>query len=201
VVCAAVMSNVFMLNMSYDVPVKLFSFHLLVAALILAGPDLANMTRFLVLRQPAQLAIDRPFFGDPRLNLAGLIAQLLFAAFLVGSDLYLSFQNQLTTADRPLLYGVWSVGRANADWRQIVFDYYGAFVVQSQRGDLEYYSEKTNAAERTITISGYGKHPLHGVLRFRQAPANLLRLWGRFGDRRVIATLHRVDESKFLLLG
>src|SRR5581483_12004453 len=80
VVCAAVMSNVFMLNMSYDVPVKLFSFHLLVAALILAGPDLANTTRFFVLRKPAQLAIDRPFFGDPRLNYAGLIAQLLFAA-------------------------------------------------------------------------------------------------------------------------
>ena len=43
------MSNVFMLNMSYDVPVKLFSFHLLVAAIILAGPDLANLANFFIL--------------------------------------------------------------------------------------------------------------------------------------------------------
>ncbi|HEY1869324.1 MAG TPA: hypothetical protein VGG70_13595 [Candidatus Cybelea sp.] len=200
--CAAVMSNVFMLNMSYDVPVKLFSFHLLVAALVLAGPDLASVARFFILRQPAQLAIDRPFFSNPRLNLAGLIAQLLFAAFLVGTDLYISHYysaQYVTSADRPLLYGVWSITRANVDWQQVVFDRYGTFTVQPREGPMLYYSLKTNAKRRTITLSNYSKGP-GGVLNFMQMPPNQLRLWGELASRRIVATLHRVDESKFLLL-
>jgi uncharacterized membrane protein YphA (DoxX/SURF4 family) len=197
--CAAVMSNVFMLNMSYDVPVKLFSFHLLVAAIVLAGPDLANVYRFFVFRRPAQLTIDRPFFANARLNLAGLVAQLLFAAFLVGSDLFASFQYRLTPADRPVLYGVWSVDRANVDWRRVVFDDYGIFAVQPREGAMQYYLEKTDAARRTITIASY-RHPHSGgTLRFSRAQPDELHLWGRLGGRRVGATMTRVDESKFLL--
>jgi len=198
--CAAVMSNVFMLNMSYDVPVKLFSFHLLAGALILAGPDFANLTQFFVFKRPAQLAIDRPFFSDRRLNLAGLILQLLFAAFLVGTDLYGSLQNQATPAARSALYGIWSVGRANVDWQQVVFDDYGILAVQSRGGTMRYYLQKTNAAARTITISSYRDPHSGGALRFIQMPPNGLRLWGHLGSRRIVATLHRVDESKFLLL-
>src|SRR5579863_1228643 len=198
--CVAVMSNVFMLNMSYDVPVKLFSFHLLVAALILAGPDLASLGRFFVLKRAERLTIDRPFFSNGRLNLAGLILQLLFAAYLVGTDLYFSAQDQVGPAGRSLLYGVWSVDHADVDWQQVVFDDYGYFVVQSREGTMRYYSQKTNAAKGTITISSYRDPHFSGVLRFVQMPPNQLRLSGRLGSRRIVAELHRADESKFLLL-
>jgi uncharacterized membrane protein YphA (DoxX/SURF4 family) len=198
--CAAVMSNVFMLNMSYDVPVKLFSFHLLVAALILAGPDLANVARFFVSRRAARLTIDRPFFSSRRLNLIGLILQLLFAAYLVGTDVYYSLQNQASAADRPTLYGIWSVGRANVDWQRVVFDDYGILAVQSREGSMRYYSQKTNAAERSITISSYRGPHSGGVLRFIQMPPNGLRLWGHLGGRQIVAALQRVDQSKFPLL-
>ncbi|MFY9708641.1 MAG: hypothetical protein WAK88_00555 [Candidatus Cybelea sp.] len=198
--CVAVMSNVFMLNMSYDVPVKLFSFHLLVAALILAGPDFANMAEFFVFKRTARLTIDRPFFSNRRLNLAGLILQLLFAAFLVGTDLIGDFSYlQNEGANRSVLYGVWSVGRANADWKQIVFDDYSVFAVQSREGSMRYYTQKINAARRTITISSYHDPHSGGVLRFIEMPPNQLRLWGHLGGRRIAAALNRVDDSKFLL--
>jgi uncharacterized membrane protein YphA (DoxX/SURF4 family) len=198
--CVAVMSNVFMLNMSYDVPVKLFSFHLLVAALILAGPDLSNVARFFVCKRAARLTIDRPFFANQRLNLAGLILQLLFAAFLVGTDIYSSLQNQVTGVDRSALYGVWSVEHANVDWQQVVFDDYGYLVLQSREGTMQYYLQKTNAPTRTITISSYRDKHFKGVLRFIQMSPNRLRLWGHLGNRRIVASLQRVDASKFLLL-
>jgi hypothetical protein len=38
-VCLADMIQVFMLNMTYDVPVKLFSFHLILFSLLLLAPD------------------------------------------------------------------------------------------------------------------------------------------------------------------
>ncbi|HEX3370803.1 MAG TPA: hypothetical protein VHS56_14585 [Candidatus Cybelea sp.] len=199
---AAVLSNIFMLNMSYDVPVKLFSFHLLVAALILAGPDLASLGRLFVFGRPAQLRHDPPFFSNPRLNLAGLVLQLAFAAFLVGTDLYqtASYQSQLSAPGRPQLYGDWTVKSANVDWQQIVFDEYGYLVVQSREGTMRYYSQKTNAAGRTITITSYRNRHGGGILRFIKTPPDRLRLWGRLGSLRIVATLRRVDESKFLLL-
>jgi uncharacterized membrane protein YphA (DoxX/SURF4 family) len=199
-ICAAVMSNVFMLNMSYDVPVKLFSFHLLVASLILAGPDLANVAEFFVFKRAAQLTIDRPFFSDRRLNVTGLALQLLFAAFLVGTGLYYSLQNQSTIAARPALYGIWFVDRANVDWQRVVFEEYNLLVVQSREGSMRYYAQEINAAARRIRVSSYRNPRGGGVLLFIRMPPNRLRLWGRLGRQRVEATLHRVDESKFLLL-
>ena len=197
--CAAVMSNVFMLNMSYDVPVKLFSFHLLVAALILAGPDLGNLAQFFVFKRAARLTIDQPFFSNRRLNLAGLILQLLFAAFLVVTDLVGDFSYlQNEGANRSVLYGVWSVSRANVDWKQIVFDDYSVFAVQSREGSMQYYTQKTTA-RRTITISSYHDPHSGGVLRFIEMPPNQLRLWGHLGGRQIVAALNRVDDSKFLL--
>src|SRR5580698_2591927 len=71
---------------------------------------------------------------------------------LVGDFSYL--QNQ-GAPNHPVLYGVWSVARANVDWKQIVFDDYGVFAAQSREGSMQYYSQKTNAAARSITISGY----------------------------------------------
>jgi hypothetical protein len=40
---AGVMANVFMLNLCYDVPVKLFSFQLLLLAIVVAAPDVPRL--------------------------------------------------------------------------------------------------------------------------------------------------------------
>ncbi|HET9225635.1 MAG TPA: hypothetical protein VFR31_03145, partial [Thermoanaerobaculia bacterium] len=47
-VCIGVMSNVVMLNLSYDVPVKLYSSHLLLMAVFLAVPDLKRLASLFV---------------------------------------------------------------------------------------------------------------------------------------------------------
>src|ERR1700722_2881840 len=45
-VCAADMTQVFMLNMTYDVPVKIFSFHLLLMASFLLAPEFKRLADF-----------------------------------------------------------------------------------------------------------------------------------------------------------
>lgn len=47
-----VMSNVVALNFTYDVPVKLFSIHLLLMAFIILTPDLPRIIHFFLTRQP-----------------------------------------------------------------------------------------------------------------------------------------------------
>ena len=53
-ITTAMMTNVFALNMFYDVPVKLYSFHWLVLALVIAAPDLGRLFRFAVMQKPTE---------------------------------------------------------------------------------------------------------------------------------------------------
>ena len=48
-ISAADMTMVFMLDMSYDIPVKLFSFHLLVISVFLLAPDLERLGQLFIL--------------------------------------------------------------------------------------------------------------------------------------------------------
>lgn len=50
---AGVMANVFVLNMCYDIPVKLYSFQLLCMALMIAAPDAARLWDVFVANRPA----------------------------------------------------------------------------------------------------------------------------------------------------
>jgi hypothetical protein len=50
---AAIMTNVLMLNLSYDVPVKLGAIHLIILALYLVAGDIARLLRFFVMNQTA----------------------------------------------------------------------------------------------------------------------------------------------------
>ena len=59
-VCFGLMSHVAMLNFSYDVPVKLFSMHLLAMALFLMAPDLKRLARMFVLNRPVDPVVFRP---------------------------------------------------------------------------------------------------------------------------------------------
>src|SRR5271166_352434 len=67
-VSIGLMSNVLMLNLGYDVPVKLVSIHLLLMAGFLVAPDLRRLTRFFVLNRSVDPAPTRPLFHRPLLN-------------------------------------------------------------------------------------------------------------------------------------
>ncbi len=51
---AGVMANVVLLNLCYDVPVKIYSSHLFLTALIIAAPDLPRVAKLFVLNAPVE---------------------------------------------------------------------------------------------------------------------------------------------------
>jgi hypothetical protein len=75
--------QVFLLNMCYDVPVKLMSGHLLLMALTLIAPDAKRLLSFFVLGRPAPPRPLTPLFGSWKwLNRVGLLLRTgLFGAF------------------------------------------------------------------------------------------------------------------------
>ena len=62
-VCLADMIQVFTLNMTYDVPVKLFSFHLLLFSLFLLAPDIRNYSTSSLLIESLLPLGKRPYFA------------------------------------------------------------------------------------------------------------------------------------------
>lgn len=82
-VAVAVMTNVVMLNFSYDVPVKQYSVHLVLMALFLLLPESRRLLDLLVLNRRVEPADQRPPFSGARavwLHRAGKTALILFVA-------------------------------------------------------------------------------------------------------------------------
>lgn len=99
-VCFADAVQIFTLNMTYDVPVKLFSFHLILMSLFLLAPELPRLTKALLTRVPGG-----------RLLVA---AQIVLAAYYVGNGVYQADRSWHTFgggAPKPPLYGIWNVDR------------------------------------------------------------------------------------------
>ncbi len=80
---AAVMGNVFVLNMCYDVPVKIYSFQLLMLAMLIAAPDAPRLVRLFVLNRPAPRADLRGPWTKPWLRRTALFVKLAWVLFTV----------------------------------------------------------------------------------------------------------------------
>jgi hypothetical protein len=92
--------QVFTLNMTYDVPVKLFSLHLVLMSLTLLAPDVPRVCQAVFYHRVKWLAAT---------------AQAAFGAYLVGTALYGSAQQWKSPfgggAPRPALYGIWVIDK------------------------------------------------------------------------------------------
>ena len=63
-VSIAVMAHVVILNFTYDVPVKLFSMHLLFMSILLTLPDLNRLLKFFIFNQTAEYVPIRPVYRN-----------------------------------------------------------------------------------------------------------------------------------------
>jgi hypothetical protein len=146
-VSSAVLVNIVMLNFSYDVPVKLYSCHLLAMAVLLMAPDARRLANLLVFNRPTAPVEIRPLFERRRLHRGALILRTVFVLAFAAWSLYGAYEGRknydLVTGPRPPLYGIWNVegleidgqpqppGTGNpAQWRRVVFGYPGTFAVQ-----------------------------------------------------------------------
>ncbi len=138
-VCFAVMSHVAALNFSYDVPVKLFSMHLLAMSLFLMAPDLGRLARMFVLNRPVEPVVFRPLTRWTWVNRGAILLRTLVVAAFLGLTLYTTNEQRKTFGDlmpRSPLHGIWNVEEFEVDgqvrpplitdaqrWRRVVLDY------------------------------------------------------------------------------
>ena len=93
-IALADMSYVFLLNMTYDVPVKLLSFHLILISLVLLAPQARRLAGFFFLDRAVEPAPKSPLFHTLRANRIALATQAVFALWLIGMN-HLQREDQL----------------------------------------------------------------------------------------------------------
>ncbi|MFE9576011.1 DoxX family protein [Nocardia sp. NPDC006044] len=134
------MMQVFVLNMTFDVPVKILAGHLMLISLVLLAPQARRLANVLVLQRPSEPATQQELFGSRRLRLiaAGVPVVLGLWALIGQVQQDLEFWDQSGGAEKPELYGIWQVSEFTQDgqpvaplltdqnrWQRVVFDING----------------------------------------------------------------------------
>lgn len=150
-VTAAATTNVFLLNVFYDVMVKLGSLHLLLMALFLLVPDVQRLADVFLFNRSTAPAERPPLFRRKRLAQAALIVQIAIGIAATGQSLLLAKldvngMNVFDTTRVPF-YGIWDVEEFSLDgiprsplttdelrWQRVVFDSPYAASIQRMSG-------------------------------------------------------------------
>lgn len=211
-VSAGVLVNVVVLNFSYDVPVKLYSSHLLALALFLAAPEFRRLANVFLLNRTAEPAVIRPLFESARLNRAALVLRMLFLAAVLSLALYQSYDLRKTLTQRSPLYGVWEVEEFDSDgqprpplltdqtrWRRVVFDRPGVLAVQTMSESRLRYRLELDEGKKTLSLKKGADPNWQTVLTYEQPEPERLNIAGDFDGHPIRAELRRADASKFLL--
>ncbi|MCU0239836.1 MAG: hypothetical protein MUC29_10365 [Pyrinomonadaceae bacterium] len=116
IILIGIMSNVVMLNFSYDVPVKLYSTHLLLMTFFILMPDIKRLCDFFIFNNPTQPEVYQPLFAKPKLNRWVIVfSTILVCGFMVNS-FYTSHQaTKFFTEKIDSNYGIWNVEEIEID--------------------------------------------------------------------------------------
>ena len=215
-VCLADGVQVFMLNMTYDVPVKLLSLHIILIALLVLAPDAQRLANFFLLRRSAEPAQEPPLFRSPRANRIALVVQILFGLWLIGANLYGSISvYNIYGPGRPKspLYGIWDVQNFTVDgqsraplltdaqrWRRVVFDFPQYMSTQGMDDSLHTFGVAIDAKSKTLALTSFTAKNWKANFSFAQPAAGELLLDGLMDGQRIHAQLQLFDRNKFPLV-
>jgi hypothetical protein len=215
-VSLADLTQVFMLNMTYDVPVKLFSFHLLLMAVFLLAPEFERMTDFFFRNRTVGPSTQGELFRTRRANRIALAAQIIFGIWLVGANAYIGWDGWHTYGGgRPKspLYGIWNVAELSIDgqlrspllgdydrWQRAVFDFTDSMAFQRMDGSFARYGAAISSNDKTIALTKGSDKSWKANFTFQRVGENELILDGNMDSHKMHMQLELVDLNKFLLV-
>jgi hypothetical protein len=212
-VSIGVMTNVVMLNFSYDVPVKLYSSHLLAMGFFLLLPDLRRLANVLLLNRPAEPITPHPPLTTGWLRRASPVLLAVLVAAYTGYVLYKSYEGSKeygNLSPKPPLYGIWNVDELEVDgvarpplltdasrWRRLVFSYPGMISVQLMDSTSAYY--QLYLGKRRLALSKFDDPQWKPSFSYREIAPGLLALEGVLDGKKTRMTMKRVPETAFTL--
>lgn len=209
-----IMTNVVMLNFSYDVPVKIFSTHLLIFALLLLIPDAKRLARVFFLNQtafPADLSSPIP---RGRYNYIGIAAKVLVIGFAITTTTMKGFEYQemIGSMKSAPLRGIYDVEAFIANgqdldpvltdtlrWRRMIVDYENAAFIYTMNEQRQYVRFETDTLAKAITMYTTTDTLNKANLLYAFPDSNRLSVKGIWQGDTLDITFSRREEADFLL--
>ncbi|HWY02974.1 MAG TPA: hypothetical protein VNX60_04840 [Candidatus Acidoferrum sp.] len=215
-VSLADMIQVFMLNMTYDVPVKLFAFHLILMATFLLAPDFRRLADFFVRNRTVAPSPQPELFHTRCGNRMALAAQIMLGVWMLGMNAYSGWSAWHTYGGgRPKspLYGIWSVDELLIDsqarsplltdydrWRRAIFDFPDTMSFQRMDDSFARYRVAINDQDKTIVFAKDGDKSWKANFTFQRTAVDRLILDGNMDSHQIHMQLQMMDRSKFVLV-
>ena len=208
--------QIFTLNMTYDVPVKLFSFHLILMSLFLLAPDCRRLLNVLVLNRTAGPSTVPALGRTRRAIRIGVIAQVVFGVYIVGMNMSESVEGWKEYgggAPKSPLYGIWNVTRMSIDgversalvtdydrWRRVVFDNPARMSFQRMDDTFAGFGNKIDIEAKALTLTKPTDPKWTAAFAFQQPTADRMVLDGSMDGKKVRMELQLFPREKLLLV-
>jgi len=212
-ICLADMTQVFLLNMSYDIGVKMISFHLLLLTMFFLAPEVDRLAGFFIFDRAVEPVAKR---ATSRSRLA-LFAPILFGLYLLAMQADVNWVYWYAEGGgraKSPLYGVWDVQQLSIDdqtrpavlndydrqWRRVIFDTPDTIVFQRIDDSFARYGVSVDVPAKTMTLSKGQSRIWTSTFSFeRQGPDDLV-LTGEMDGYRIRMQLQLVGLDSFRLL-
>jgi hypothetical protein len=202
------LANVFILNLSYDVSVKLYSLNLLLMGIYLMAPEARRMLDVFILNRTAQPVVQAPLFQRKWLNAGVLSLQLLLLAGVGWSELYQSHKRYLQSGDgapAPPLYGVYDVDEFMVDgqarpasfsdatrWRRVTFERFNIMGIFPGEGPVKRYKVKVDLEKESLELNRIGGGSWKAQFNVEQR-SPVLTLRGEMDGKQLQVSLHQLE--------
>jgi hypothetical protein len=216
--------HIFTLNMTYDVPVKLFSFHLILMSLVLMAPEAKRLASVIVFNRTALPSSQPALFRRRAAVLIVLAVQLAYGGYLVWNN-YTGARRSWTTfgggAPKSPLYGIWTIEKMTIDgqersplvtdygrWRRVLFPSPTTVTFQRMDDTFVGYPAKIDMAAKTIAVTAVPNIPNTApatkgpaaTFTFQQPDPEHLVLEGSLDGRKLRMEARLFDRNNFLLV-
>lgn len=211
------MAQVFVLNMTYDVPVKILSFHLVLLSLIVLAPQAKRLLNFLVLERVTEPAAQPKLFGSARANRIAAVVQVALGLWVCtgsGYAAWVTWNEYGYGAPKPELYGIWDVTEFTVEgtpspplttdeyrWQRLIVD---TQLTSYQRMDDTMVPTATDidTEARTITVNSAADGVTRvAVFTYDRPDPDRLVLRGEIEGRPVALTLDAIDLDSLPVRG
>lgn len=213
----AAMIQVFALNMTFDIGLKLVSSHLIVFALFLLAPEASRFADFFLRNRPTGASTQPPLFGTEQANRLALIMQLIFGLYLVGMYAYINVRFwEVGGGGKPRspLYGIWNVEELSVDgqlrapqlndydrrWRRVIFDAPGSVTFQRTDDSLARFGAAFNSPDKTLELTKGNSKTWKATFSFERPAADQLVLEGEMDGHKIRTELRLLEFDTFRLL-
>jgi hypothetical protein len=214
-ICLADSIQIFTLNMTYDVPVKLFSFHLIVLSMFLLAPDARRLLNVLLLNRTAEPSTMIPLGRTIRARRIMFAAQVLFGVYLVAMNLNSALDSWTRYgggAPKSPLYGIWNIERMAIDgqtrsplttdydrFRRVIFDRPTQAAFQRMNDTFVLYGAKIDTSAKTVTLTR-SNPTIPFRFSYEQPSPDVLVLKGSIDGHTMQMEARLFDRSNFLLV-